>query len=154
MPRKTRRKRALFYFALVGALLIGCVVAINHGNHWRAVWTGSFAMAAACWIVALRFPVRCGATTRQGLSCRNAANGVLFGCSQAGHTWIKFKAHFGRTEPVRARATTRSSTGSSSEAQPQPAAESKRSTVLFWLTVIATCSGTISMTTDVAGLFN
>ncbi|WP_266035012.1 hypothetical protein [Lentzea sp. NEAU-D7] len=38
--------------------------------------------------------------TRQGLPCRNAANGVLFGCSQAGHTWIEFRAHFGRHERV------------------------------------------------------
>ncbi|MCX2947780.1 hypothetical protein ORI60_05455 [Lentzea sp. NEAU-D7] len=58
------------------------------------------AVVTACLVGALLFPVRCSVATRQGLPCRNAANGVLFGCSQAGHTWIEFRAHFGRHERV------------------------------------------------------
>jgi hypothetical protein len=149
MPRKTRRTRARFYFVLVAALLAWCVVAIDHGDYIRAVWTGSFAVATACWIIAVLFPVRCAVTTRQGLPCRNAANGVLFGCSQSSHTWIKFRAHFGRHERVR--------TATAARAAPPPRsgnpAEARRSAVQFWLAIVATGAGFISMLTDVAGLF-
>lgn len=148
MPRKTRRKRAIFYVVFVGILVIFCIVAINRGNYWRAT---AFAVAATCWIIAARFPVKCGVTTRQGLPCRNPANGVLFGCSQAGHTWIKFRAHFGRHERVRVRGTP-----AASRAEPRPVdvAEPRRANVLFWLTVISTSAGFISMSTDVIGLFD
>ncbi|WP_258950262.1 hypothetical protein [Lentzea californiensis] len=43
------------------------------------MWTGSFAVATACWIIAVLYPVACGAPARQGLPCRNTSNGVLFG---------------------------------------------------------------------------
>ena len=151
MPRKTRREKARFYIAVVGALLIGCIVSVYYGYHLRAVWLGSFAVAAACWIVAALFPVRCAVPTRLGSSCRNTANGVLFGCSRSGHTWIKFRAHFGRHERVRVRSAT---TAPSAEPRTAEAAESRRSTVLFWLAFVATGAGVISMTTDVIGLFD
>ncbi|MFI6094186.1 hypothetical protein ACIA8G_01430 [Lentzea sp. NPDC051213] len=150
MPRKTRRQRANFYIALVAVLMIFCVIAFHYENYWRAAWTGSFAVVVTCWIIAVRFPVRCAVTTRQGSSCRNPANGVLFGCSR--HTWIKFRAHVGRHERVQIRSTT-----TTSRAEPPPrsadAAERRRSTALFWLAIIATGAGFISMTTDVIGLF-
>ncbi|MDX8140788.1 hypothetical protein SK854_01605 [Lentzea sp. BCCO 10_0061] len=144
MGKKTRRQRKTFYLLLVAALAIGCVVAIHYENYWRAVWTGSFAIATACWIIAVLYPVSCAVTTRQGLPCRNTANGVLFGCSR--HTWIKFWAHFGRHERLQVRTT-------ASRAE-RPAPEPAHANVLFWLTIVATCSGFISMTTDVAGLFD
>lgn len=150
MPRKTRRKRARFYVVLVAALLAWCVIAIDHGDHSRAVWTGSFAVATGCWITAVLFPVRCAVTTRQGLPCRNAANGVLFGCSQSSHTWIKFRAHFGRHERVR---TTAAAARAASPAGSGDVADGRRSAVQFWLAIIATGAGFISMLTDVAGLF-
>lgn len=149
MAKKTRRQRKAFYSLLVAALVIGCFVALQHGNHWRAVWTGSFAVAAACWIIAVLYPVACAVPTRQGLPCRNTANGVLFGCSR--HTWIKFRAHFGRHERVRVRS---SAPVSRAEGRPVESTETRRTTMLFWLAFIATCSGTISMTTDVVGLFD
>lgn len=142
MGKKTRRQRKAFYFLLVAALVAGCVLALHHGNHLRAVWTGSFAVATACWIVAVLYPVACAVTTRQGLPCRNTANGVLFGCSR--HTWTKFRAHFGRHERVQVRPT--------APRIERPAPEPRHANVLFWLTVVATCSGFISMTTDVIGL--
>ncbi|MFD4672687.1 hypothetical protein ACFWNN_23375 [Lentzea sp. NPDC058450] len=143
MARKNRRKRATSYLVFIGVFAVFCVVALNRENYWRAA---VFGVAALCWIVAARFPVKCAVTTRQGLSCRNGANGVLFGCSQAGHTWIKFRAHFGRHERVRAAAAP-ARTAAVSIAEPG------RATVLFWLTVVATSAGFISMTTDVIGLF-
>lgn len=149
MGKKTRRERKTFYFLLIAALVVGCVVAIHYGNHLRAVWTGSFAVATACWIIAVLYPVSCAVTTRQGLPCRNTANGVLFGCSR--HTWIKFWAHFGRPERVQVRS---SAPASRAEARPaDSAAETRRATMLFWLAIIATSAGFISMTTDVIGLF-
>ncbi|MEV6239544.1 hypothetical protein [Lentzea sp. NPDC051838] len=146
MARKNRRKRATFYFVFVGVLVVLCIVAIHRESYWRAV---TFAVAATLWIVAARFPVKCAVTTRQGLPCRNPANGVLFGCSQSGHTWIKFRAHFGQHERVRSAATT-------SRAQPRTVdvAEPRRDTILFWLTIVATSAGFISMLTDVKGLFD
>lgn len=151
MPRKTRRERARFYVVVVGALLIGCIVSIHYGYYPRAAWLGSFAVAAACWIVAALFPVKCAVPTRQGSPCRNTANGVLFGCSRSGHTWIKFRGHFGRHERVQVRST---ATASSAEPRTLEAAESRRSTVLFWFAFVATGAGVISMTTDVIGLFD
>ncbi|MEV6717018.1 hypothetical protein AB0M48_33880 [Lentzea sp. NPDC051208] len=145
MAKKTRRQRKTYYFLLVAALVIGCVVALHHGNHLRAVWTGSFTVATACWIIAVLYPVACGVLTRQGLPCRNISNGVLFGCSR--HTWIKFRAHFGRHERARVNTTT------ASRAE-RPTPEPQHANVLFWLTIIATSSGFISMTTDVIGLFD
>jgi hypothetical protein len=154
MPKKSRRKRKSFYVLLVAALVAGCVLALHHGNYWRAVWTGSFAVAAVCWIIALPYPTTCGVTTRQGSACRNPVDGVLFGCSR--HTWIKFWGHFGRHERVRhervrVRATT---TRTRAEPRSADATEPRRTTVLFWLTVVATSAGFISMTTDVIGLFD
>lgn len=147
MAKKSRRKRARFYTVVVGVLLIGCAVSIHHEYYLRAVWLGSFAVVTACLIAAVLFPVRCSVATRQGLPCRNAANGVLFGCSQAGHTWIKFRAHFGRPERVAVRT-------SATTARAADVAEPGRANVLFWLALIATASGFISMTTDVIGLFD
>ena len=144
MARKTRRKRATSYLVFIGVFALFCVVAINRENYWRAL---SFGVAALCWIVAARFPVKCGVTTRQGRSCRNGANGVLFGCSQSGHTWVKFRAHFGRPDRVRAAVAP-------ARAQAASVAEPGRATAVFWLTVVATSAGFISMTTDVIGLFD
>ncbi|MGI5500954.1 hypothetical protein [Lentzea sp. CA-135723] len=141
--RKNRRQRATSYLVFIGVFAAFCVVALNRENYWRAA---IFGVAAISWIAA-RFPVKCGVTTRQGLSCRNGANGVLFGCSQSGHTWIKFRAHFGRHERVRAVAAP-------ARVPDVSIAEPRRATVLFWLTVVATSAGFISMTTDVIGLFD
>lgn len=148
MPKKTRAQRKTFYFLLVVTLLVGCALAIDQENYWRATWTGGFAVAAVCWIIALRYPVSCGAATRQGMPCRNTANGVLFGCSR--HTWIKFRSHFGRHERIRVSTT---ATTPRAESRSADVAEPRRANVLFWLTVVATSAGFISMTTDVIGLF-
>lgn len=149
MAKKTRRERKIFYFLLVAALVAGCVVAIQYENYLRAVWTGSFAVATACWIIAVLYPVTCAVITRQGLPCRNTANGVLFGCSR--HTWVKFWGHFGRRERVQVRTT---ATAARAEPRSAGVAEPQRANVLFWLTVVATSAGFISMTTDVIGLFD
>lgn len=146
MARKTRRQKAVSQFVLIAILLIVCVAAANSRNHLLAVWTGSYAVA----IAAFCYPVRCGAVTRKGTLCRNQTYGVLFGCNL--HFWIKFKAHFGRHE----RAVQQRYVASGQVAAPPAttvAAGKKREAVLFWLAFVATSAGTISMTTDVIGLF-
>ena len=149
MAKKTRGERKTYYVLLVAALVVGCVLAIRYEHYWRAVWTGSFAVAVTCWIIALRYPVTCAVPTRQGSPCRNPANGVLFGCSR--HTWIKFWRHFGRHERVHVRTA---ATPARAEPRPVDVAEPRRTNILFWLTVVATSAGFISMTTDVIGLFD
>jgi hypothetical protein len=157
MARQTRRQKAASQIILITSLAAACAIAIDQQDYLLAFWTGSFVVATTCWTVAISFPVKCGVTTRQGYPCRNPSNGVLFGCSQAGHTWVKFRARFGRHETARRpRAVQSLQPASTNEASTRSVGvdETGRSNALFWLTVTATCAGTISMTTDVVGLFN
>jgi hypothetical protein len=135
--------------------LVFSILSVAQGRYLTALWCGLFAVAATCWLIAVNLPTTCGVTTLEGRACPNRTTGVLFGCSQAkGHIWAKFFARFGwsRKVPPPRRATTLS------EPEPKPGhpgvEEDKRSRILFWATFVATTAGTISMTTDIIGLFN
>jgi hypothetical protein len=159
--RKTRRERGATQIAIVVAAVVICVIAIKYHDYSTAVSSGCFAVAATCWFIAVKFPTKCRVMTTKGTPCRNTASGVLFGCSGAAHTWDKFHARFRRPKVVAVQPSQRA-VRSEEPAEPKrptiaPSAgdkEAKRSTVLFWLAVVATSAGTISMTTDVLGLFS
>ena len=62
---------------------------------WRDYWQES---AMVLGLAALHFlfaaPAYCGAETREALSCRNNASGLLRGCYLREHKWQKLKMSF------------------------------------------------------------
>jgi hypothetical protein len=114
-----------------------------------------FAITATCLLIAVHLPTTCGVITLKGEPCPNRTTGVLFGCGNArGHTWAKFFARFGWSRKVPQRPRARPYR----EPEPEPdrpsgVEEPKRARILFWGAIISTTAGTISMTTDIIGLF-
>lgn len=131
---------------------------INSHQPLLAFWSGSFAVAFVCWLVAVRLPTRCGVTTLKGHPCPNPTTGVLFGCGK--HTWDKLFARFGirrRTEGIRVSPTI-SRNPAVEPAASEPSAkvsgvkEDPKDAIVFWLTAVSTAAGVVSMVTSIVAI--
>ncbi|SDM30377.1 hypothetical protein [Allokutzneria albata] len=123
------------------------------GNTSEAVGYGIY--AATCFLLLYAFvvPAKCGVITTKGGSCGHPAKGVLLGCRHIGyHRLAKLKARFGLHPVVPATRTTRSA---AAPVERVVAVERNwREWVIFWVPVASFVVATVSMTTDVMGLFD
>jgi hypothetical protein len=104
-------------------------------------------------------PTTCGVTTKKGYPCPNSTTGVLFGCGSArGHTWAKFFARFGihRNVPRTSRPVHSRSAPGVAEAEVRVEVsgieEKTKEVITFWLTVVSTFAGVVSMVAGVIAI--
>lgn len=163
--KKNTKRNSAFFVLIVEALAIALGVYFVGRRDWTsAIWSLSTAVAIPLWIAGFKVRTRCRVITAKGRRCPNPTTGVVFGCSQANHTWAKLLARFGldrrptvmHAEDSEPRSTaTASPAGVFDESAPPIRVQvenGRKDTVLFWFATCATVSGFVSATVDVTGL--
>lgn len=161
MPKRTTKKDAaigqlLFFLGSISWL----IYSISRHDILPAFWSGSFAIAFVCWLIAMHLPTTCGVITQKGHPCRNRTNGILFGCGSGKHIWAKVFARFGVRRKVPAGQNFPATSGNlHSEGVGQPTTvkvsgvqEKTNEAIVFWLTVISTGAGVVSMVTSIIAI--
>jgi hypothetical protein len=157
--RRTKKDTAAAQVMCILTAIAGFIYAVSRHDILLALWTGSFVVALACWLIAVQMPTTCNVITKRGHPCPNNTYGVLFGCGQAqGHTWTKFFARFGihrktvHVRPIISGSAPIQTVAASSTATVSGVDDKTKDLIVFWLTVISTAAGVVSMATSIIAI--
>lgn len=156
---RTKKDVAVAQFMFLLAAIAGFFYAVSRHDILFTFWTGSFAVAFVCWLIAVHMPTKCNVITKKGHPCPNDTYGVLFGCGSArGHTWAKFFARFGvhrkviQVRPVTASLALIPTPAPMSTATVSGVDDKAKDLIVFWLTVVSTAAGVVSMATSIIAI--
>ncbi|MCP3802650.1 hypothetical protein NLX83_25585 [Allokutzneria sp. A3M-2-11 16] len=125
-----------------------CYWRIDAGDTSGAMRFGTVGAMCGFLLYGFALRVQCRVTTtNSGRPCKSFGRGVFLGCHH--HRWEKFQARFGRHPVVR-----RAPGGPRPTERVTAVDEGRRERINFWVPIVALLVATISMITDVHGLFD